>query len=92
MVLQMGENEYLIMGSDVQVTFAPAKGKKITAFSKVNEGYFVDNVWHPLRWLNGDETNISQDLDNMARQGQSGYGLKFRVGSPQLQRVWLYDF
>jgi hypothetical protein len=92
MVLQMGMNEYLVMGSDVHVTFAPADANGITAFAKVNEGYFVDNEWHPLRWLNGDETNISQDLDAMALQGQSGYGLKFRSGSPQLQRVWLYDF
>jgi len=92
MVLQMGKDEYLVMGSDVQVTFAPAKGDEITAFAKVNEGYFDHNEWHPLRWLNGDETNISQDLDAMAREGQSGYGLKFRSGSPQLQRAWLYDF
>jgi hypothetical protein len=41
--------------------------------------------------LNGDETNISQDLDEMVRQGQSGYGLKFG-SEPQLQRAYLYDF
>lgn len=92
MVLLMGENEYLVMGANAQVTFAPVNGDGITAFSKVNEGYFVDKVWHPLRWLNGDETNVSQDLDQMALKGQSGYGLLFRGESPQLQRVWLYDF
>jgi hypothetical protein len=92
MVLLMGENEYLVMAANAQVTFAPANGDGITAFSKVNEGSFVDNVWHPLRWLNGDETNVSQDLDQMALKGQSGYGLLFRSEKPQLQRVWLYDF
>jgi hypothetical protein len=92
MVLLMGENEYLVMGANAQVTFAPASGDGISAFSKVNEGYFIENVWHPLRWLNGDETNVSQDLDQMALKGQSGYGLLFRGENPQLQRVWLYDF
>ncbi len=92
MVLLMNDNEYLVMGSNAQVTFAPANGEGITAFSKVNEGYFIDNVWHQLRWLNGDETNVSQDLDQMALKGQSGYGLLFRGENPQLQRVWLYDF
>jgi hypothetical protein len=90
--LLMGDNEYLVMGSNAQVTFAPVNGEGITAFSKVNEGYFIDNLWHPLRWLNGDETNVSQDLDQRALKGQSGYGLLFRSETPQLQRVWLYDF
>lgn len=92
MVLLMGENEYLVMAANAQVTFAPANGEGITAFSKVNEGFFENNVWHPLRWLNGDETNVSQDLDQMVLKGQSGYGLLFRSEKPQLQRVWLYDF
>lgn len=92
MVLLMGENEYLVMAANAQVTFAPANGEGNTAFSKVNEGFFENNVWHPLRWLNGDETNVSQDLDQMALKGQSGYGLLFRSEKPQLQRVWLYDF
>ena len=92
MVLLTGENEYLVMGANAQVTFAPLNRQGITAFSKVNEGYFVDNVWHPLRWLNGDETNVSQDLDQMALKGQSGYGLLFRGDTPKLQKVWLYDF
>ncbi len=92
MVLLMDKNEYLVMGANAQVTFAPANGKGITAFSKVNEGYFEGKQWHPLRWLNGDETNVSQDLDKMAMEGQSGYGLLFRSETPGLQRVWLYDF
>ncbi len=40
MVLLMGDNEYLVMGANAQVTFAPANGEGITAFSKVNEGIF----------------------------------------------------
>lgn len=92
MVLYMGPNEYLVMGANATVTFAPADGTGLTAFSKVREGSFVNGEWHPLRWLNGDETNVSQDLDQMALDGQSGYGLLFRGEMPQLQRVWLYDF
>jgi len=92
MVLLMDKNEYLVMGANVQVTFAPADGKGITAFAKVREGYFRNGTWNPVRWLNGDETNVSQDLDQMALKGQSGYGLLFRGEKPQLQRVWLYDF
>ncbi|HYQ56200.1 MAG TPA: DUF5597 domain-containing protein [Draconibacterium sp.] len=92
MVLLMGEGEYLVMGANAQVTFAPADGDGITAFRKVREGYFENNVWHPVRWINGDETNVSQDLDQMALDGQSGYGLLFRGETPGLQRVWLYDF
>lgn len=92
MVLLMDDNEYLVMGANAQVTFAPADGKGITAFRKVREGYFKNGEWHPLRWMNGDETNVSQDLDQMALKGQSGYGLLFREETPGLQRVWLYDF
>lgn len=92
MVLLMDDNEYLVMGANVQVTFAPADGDGITAFSKVREGYFESGEWHSVRWINGDETNVSQDLDQMALKGQSGYGLLFRGETPGLQRVWLYDF
>lgn len=92
MVLLMDDNEYLVMAANAQVTFAPADGDEITAFSKVREGYFDNGEWHPVRWLNGDETNVSQDLDQMALKGQSGYGLLFRGDTPRLQRVWLYDF
>jgi len=92
MVLLMDDNEYLVMGANAQVTFAPADGDGITAFRKVREGYFENSEWHPLRWMNGDETNVSQDLDQMALKGQSGYGLLFRGETPGLQRVWLYDF
>jgi beta-galactosidase GanA len=92
MVLLMDDYEYLVMGANAQVTFAPADGDGITAFRKVREGYFKNGEWHPLRWMNGDETNVSQDLDQMALKGQSGYGLLFRGETPGLQRVWLYNF
>lgn len=92
MVLLMDDNEYLVMAANAQITFAPAAGDGITAFSKVREGHFDNGKWHPVRWLNGDETNVSQDLDQMAIKGQSGYGLLFRGDTPRLQRVWLYDF
>jgi hypothetical protein len=94
LVIETGPNEYLVAGSDIQVTFAPrTAGPPIAGLARVEAGDFVSGSWVPSRILNGDDILLDYHLSQAAADGQSGSGLKFlSAGGPTIQKVTLYRY
>ena len=92
LVMMIAEDEYVVAGQNIQVTFEPADEKTTAGLAKVQQGDFVDGNWTPGRWLNGDEIQLRYDLLEAQKENQSGQGLRFRGNGISIQRVWLYDY
>ena len=92
LIMMDAEDQFTVMGRDVDVTFAPIDGKSIAGLAKIQEGDFVNNEWVAERWLNGDEIQLRYDLLKALEEGQSGQGLRFSAGNNKLQRVWLFNY
>lgn len=59
MIVQMGENEFILMGTHSRFTFRPVGANKGKAWQylKVEEGKYEDGKFKLLRIRNGDETD-----------------------------------
>jgi hypothetical protein len=59
MVVQLGDNEFVLMGTLCRVTFRPvgANAGKAWQYLKVEEGKYENGTFKSLRILNGDETD-----------------------------------
>jgi len=57
MILWLGGEDYLVAGSGITVTIAPADGKGRAGLDRVEEGSFADGRFVPGRVLNGDQTH-----------------------------------
>jgi beta-galactosidase GanA len=80
MILRVADEEFLIAGMGVTVTFTPADGKGHVGIDQVQEGrYDLDGAWHGGRWLNGDETH-------------QGRHVHLPDGRWSVQRVRLYRY
>jgi hypothetical protein len=56
MLLQLGRDEFLVVGKDLDVSFRRgSSGDEAVELARVEEGEFVDGRWVPGRVLNGDE-------------------------------------
>ena len=91
-VFSCADNEYIVAGQNMQVTFEPVDGKTTAGLAKVQQGDFINGNWVPSRWLNGDEIQLRYDLLEAQKENQSGQGLRLRGNEPSIQRVWLYDY
>jgi beta-galactosidase GanA len=79
-VIQLGPDEYLMAGSGVTFTFAPATpGPAVAGVESIWEGRYVDGKWVPGRLLNGDESH-------------QGRHLRLPPGPIVIQRVKLYRY
>ena len=57
LIIQTGDDSFLIAGQGVTLTFAdPADATNTIGIEQDLEGEYVDGTWKPGRWLNGDET------------------------------------
>jgi len=79
LVAQLGQNEFLVTGVDVSVSFhlpgrLPGMRMQILA---AEEGSYQDGIWKPVRLWNGDETDR---------------GLQFHADDPAVVRVRLGRF
>ncbi len=93
LAMALSADEFLVAGSDLQVTFTPdTPGPEIAGILSVEEGRMENGRWVPGRRLNGDEVQLRYDLSLAAAEGQSGAGLRFSSGSPTIQRVRLYRY
>lgn len=93
LIIGLNADEFLIYGSNVQVTFSTTTpGPPVAGISRVDEGSYVNGIWKPLRRLNGDDIMIDYDLAGMALQNKTGTGLKFPRENEMLQRVRLYRY
>jgi hypothetical protein len=93
LVFQSAPDEFVIAGTDIQVTFTPnTPGPPVVGLSKVEEGTFRQGQWVAGRWLNGDDTQLRYDLTALASQNLSGEGVSFPAGDPTIRRVQLYRY
>ena len=78
LIAQLGPDEFLVTGVTARVDFRPtdATGGKHHAYTRVEEGHYVDGKWKMARIWNGDQTD---------------YGLNFR-SLPQVLRVTLMTY
>lgn len=91
--IQQTKDTYLLLGSNVRITFLPAKGEGIIGLAKVTEGDFDEQgQWQEGRWLNGDEIQLRYDLLYAVDEGFSGQGLNFGRPEPSFQRVELFTY
>jgi hypothetical protein len=60
MFVQLDDNSFVVVGSLCNITFKPLKQNQNRAWQylKVEEGYYENNVFKPVRILNGDETDF----------------------------------
>ncbi|HVS54104.1 MAG TPA: DUF5597 domain-containing protein [Opitutaceae bacterium] len=93
MVLNVGPDEYFVVGADTQVIFypRPATGE-IVGFAQAEIGEFVNGAWKPGRRMNGDDILLRYDLAEAADKNQSGSGLRFNGTTPSVQHVKLYRY
>lgn len=93
LIIEVNSDEYLVYGSNIQVSFSPATpGPAIAGIASVDEGRFVNGNWKPRRRLNGDDIMIDYDLAKKALENKTGTGLKFARDNEYLQRVKLYRY
>ncbi|HEY0759387.1 MAG TPA: DUF5597 domain-containing protein [Acidisarcina sp.] len=75
---QIAPDEFLVIGVDANVLFAPKLGHRgMASVVSVEEGSFVDGMWQRKRLLNGDETYFGLEL------GPEGTTLRVKFTLPQ---------
>jgi beta-galactosidase GanA len=80
LVIQLGEDEFLVAGRGIIVTFRAAAGNgDQVGFLKLTEGGFENGVWKEGRWLNGDESH-------------QGRHVRLEGDGFSIQRVKLYRY
>jgi len=73
-ILQLGEDDFLVAGTDIVYHFLPRTGsREVVRIDRKEEGVWKDGAWHPRRILNGDDLN-AHHIDRM----------------PAMQRIRLY--
>ena len=85
-ILRLGKEDYLVIGSGVAVTYSPAessvtwqKGDKRIGLAKCEEVEIVEGKQHIIRHLNGDQTH-------------QGRHVRIPVGQFQIQHFKLYRY
>lgn len=56
LAVDLGNDEFIIMGFDARVTFRPRYSDKKTQYLRVEQGTFENGEWKVRRLLNGDQT------------------------------------
>lgn len=80
LLMQLGEDAFLVLGHGVTLTFETADGSgDIAGIESIWEGRYAEGAWQPGRLLNGDESH-------------QGRHLRLPPGSVGLQRLRLYRY
>ena len=79
LVIALADDEFLVAGDGIIVTFATASGEATAGIERIDEGSYEGGQFVVARRLNGDETH-------------QGRHLRLPMGSPSLQRVKLYRY
>ncbi|UGQ47593.1 GH35 family beta-galactosidase [Massilia endophytica] len=81
LVIQTGDDEFIVAGKGITVTFSDPQGPATgVGIEKLTEGKFLEGRWKEGRWLNGDESHQGRHVRLPANDG-------FTV-----QQVKLYKF
>ena len=92
-IINSSPDEYVIYGSNIQVSFSPnTPGPAIAAIAQLDEGLYVNGKWIAGRRLNGDDIMLEYDLAKMALENKTGTGLRFSGEGRNIQRVKLYRY
>ena len=79
-IIQLGQNEFLVAGTGMIMTFGlKGHGKQVAGIDGIREGSYVNGVWTPGRNLNGDDDN-------------QGRFLRLPSGIFTIRRVKLYRY
>lgn len=63
LVIQTGEDEFVVAGKGMTVTFRDPEGPATTVgIEKATEGGFKDGAWQEGRWMNGDQTHQGRHI------------------------------
>jgi beta-galactosidase GanA len=65
MVAQLGDNEFLVTGVHARVEFIPADPKLQRQWLRVEEGSYIDGVWHMTRLWNGDQSDYGLNFTDL---------------------------
>jgi beta-galactosidase GanA len=80
LVIATGKDEFVFAGTNITVTFeAATPGEPIVGILSAQEGKYVNGLWSPGRWLNGDQTH-------------QGRHLRLVPGRFGIQRIKLYRY
>jgi len=73
LIIQTGEDSFIVAGTGVVVTFEDASAERLAVgIEQIVEGRYVNGVWKPGRWLNGDESHQGRHL----KIGADGFGIQ----------------
>ena len=79
-IIQEGENDFIIAGTGIVVTFSVNGVSNVTTgILQADEGKYVNGKWQPGRRMNGD-------------QDHQGRHIRIAVGEWNIQRVKLYQY
>lgn len=79
-IIALAPDEFIIAGTGIVVTFAPASaGDPIAGILSAQEGRVVNGRWRTIRWLNGDQTH-------------QGRHIRLEPNAFTIQRVRLYRY
>ena len=78
-VIQLANDEFIVAGTGVVVTFKPVNEKFNAGIANIDEGVFKDGKWIPGLRMNGD-------------QSHQGRHLRIPEGSYSIQKVRLYSY
>jgi hypothetical protein len=93
LAVAVAPDEYVIAGTDVQVTFAPSTSThSIAGIADASRGSYRNGQWRAERQMSGDDILLEYDLAKAAVNRQSGSGLFFGTDGPIVQRVKLYRY
>jgi len=79
MIMQTGDNEFIIAGTGIVVTFSSAQADESVGILQANEGTFINGKWKPGRRMNGD-------------QDHQGRHIRIPVQEYSIQTVRVYNY
>lgn len=80
LVIRLADDEFLVAGKGMTVTFSNANGDgSVAGIEKLTEGGYDNGVWKEGRWLNGDESH-------------QGRHVRLPADDFSMQRVKLYRY
>ena len=78
-IIQTGDNEFIIAGTGIVVTFSSQQADESVGILQANEGTYINGKWKPGRRMNGD-------------QDHQGRHIRIPVKEYSIQAVRVYNY
>jgi len=92
-LINTGFDEYIIAGSDIEVSFSiTAPQNPTVGLASVFEGTYENGNWIPGRELNGDEIMKNYDFAGEALKSSTGTVARIHGPNPSILKVKLYRY